>query len=72
MGENNQEKVSMGTIPPERLIIPYRFSQNGMNYSLIGVTNNFARVGERAFEYAEYENQYGHIKKLNRAQLVEV
>ena len=71
MGIAKTEIHSEG-IAAERLIIPYRFSQNGMNYSLIGVTNNFARVGERAFEYAEYENQYGHIKKLNRSQLAEV
>ena len=72
MTDSNQENSPTSTAPLERLIIPYRFSQNGMNYSLIGVINNFARVGEKAFEYAEYENQYGHIKKLNRPQLAEV
>ena len=71
MGIAETEIHSEG-IAAERLIIPYRFSQNGMNYSLIGVINNFARVGEKAFEYAEYENQYGHIKKLNRPQLIGV
>jgi hypothetical protein len=71
----NQEIVPTITtsgVPLDRLVIPYRFSKNGYNYSLIGVGNNFARRGEDAFEYAEYENQYGHIKKLNRHQLLEV
>lgn len=43
-------------------LIPYQFQQNGYDWTLISVYNDFSK--KETLGYGEYENQYGHIKKM--------
>jgi hypothetical protein len=42
--------------------IPYNFSEDGYNWTLIAVKNDFSKA--KTLIHCEYENQYGHLKVL--------
>ena len=51
----------------KNLNIPYEIAENGYSWTLIGIKNDFPQ--QNTFVNVEYENQYGHIKQLDRRHL---
>jgi hypothetical protein len=42
--------------------IPYQFNEGGFEWILLSVKNDFSKGPNETLIYAQYENQYGHIK----------
>jgi len=52
----------------QNINIPYHIVEDGYYWTLIGIKNNFAVPD--TLVYAEYENQYGHIKQIDKRHLI--
>lgn len=48
--------------------IPYEINEDGYHWTLINICNSFSR--RLSFVFAEYENQYGHLMKLNEEEIL--
>jgi len=51
------------------LLIPYCINQSGFQWLLLSTQNDFTHFGDDCCISAEYENQYGHIRKFTKEEL---
>ncbi len=56
-----------------RLFLPYTFDEDGFTWVLLGIENSFTKANtEDCFISAQYENQYGHTRQLDRKKIIKI